>query len=224
MRNAIIFKVDLDGGDKPLSATKLVATFTLTASHKNTQDLLLSDGKTDPIEVAPGTQYYFERVNLADLLVKSKGGETVFVESVMAIKLGMEAALKYKTGGQAGAGAWTALGNTRDVTLNLEAGEADVTTRANSGWRATVATLKEASVEFEMVWDTGDAGFTAIKNAFFNNDPIGLQILDASAGQGLQADFSITNFSRSEALEEAITVSVTAKVTYSATAPSWIGS
>ena len=79
MRNAIIFKVDLDGGDKPLWATKLVATFTLTASHKNTQDLLLSDGKTDPIEVAPGTQYYFERVNLADLLVKSKGGETVFV-------------------------------------------------------------------------------------------------------------------------------------------------
>ncbi|MBN8646157.1 MAG: hypothetical protein J0L61_13060, partial [Planctomycetes bacterium] len=110
------------------------------------------------------------------------------------------------------------------VTLNLEAGEADVTTRANNGWRATVATLKEASVEFEMVWDTGDAGFTAIKNAFFNNDPIGLQILDAAAGQGLQADFSITNFSRSEALEEAITVSVTAKVTYSTTAPSWIGS
>ncbi|MFO0836863.1 MAG: phage tail tube protein, partial [Phycisphaerales bacterium] len=124
----------------------------------------------------------------------------------MAIKLGMEAALKYKVGGQGGAGAWTALGNTRDVTLNLEAGEADVTTRANNGWRATVATLKEASVEFEMVWDTGDAGFTAIKNAFFNNDPIGLQILDAAAGQGLQADFSITNFSRSEALEEAITV------------------
>ena len=142
----------------------------------------------------------------------------------MAIKLGMEAALKYKVGGQGGAGAWTALGNTRDVTLNLEAGEADVTTRANNGWRATVATLKEASVEFEMVWDTADAGFTAIKNAFFNNDPIGLQILDDAAGQGLQADFSITNFSRSEALEEAITVSVTAKVTYSTTAPSWIGS
>ena len=142
----------------------------------------------------------------------------------MAIKLGMEAALKYKVGGQGGAGAWTALGNTRDVTLNLEAGEADVTTRANSGWRATVATLKEASVEFEMVWDTSDTGFTAIKNAFFNNDPIGLQILDAAAGQGLQADFSITNFSRSEALEEAITVSITAKVTYSATAPTWIGS
>ena len=142
----------------------------------------------------------------------------------MAIKLGMEAKLLYKVGGQGGAGAWTALGNTRDVTLSLEAGEADVTTRANSGWRATVATLKEASVEFEMVWDTADAGFTAIKNAFFGNDPIGLQVLDATGGQGLQADFSITNFSRNEALEEAITVSVTAKVTYSTTAPTWIGS
>jgi hypothetical protein len=74
-----------------------------------------------------------------------------------------------------------------------------------------------------MVWDTADAGFTAIKNAFFNNAVIGLQVLDGTSGQGLQADFSITNFSRSEALEEAITVSVTAKVTYSATAPSWIG-
>jgi hypothetical protein len=141
----------------------------------------------------------------------------------MAIKLGMEAVLKYKVGGQAGGGAWTAMGNTRDVTLNLEAGEADVTTRANAGWRATVGTLKEASVEFEMVWDTADAGFTAIKNAFFNNAVIGLQVLDGTSGQGLQADFSITNFSRSEALEEAITVSVTAKVTYSTTAPSWIG-
>jgi hypothetical protein len=141
----------------------------------------------------------------------------------MAIKLGMEAVLKFKTGGQAGGGSWTALGNVKDVTLNLETGEADVTTRANAGWRATVGTLKEASVEFEMVWDTADAGFTAIKNAFFNNAVIGLQVLDGTSGQGLQADFSITNFSRSEALEEAITVSVTGKVTYSATAPSWIG-
>jgi hypothetical protein len=143
----------------------------------------------------------------------------------MAIRLGMEAKLYYKVGGQGGAGGWVELSNVRDVTLTLETGEADVTTRANQGWRATVATLKEASVEFEMVWDTGDAGFTAIKDAYLNNDIIGLQVLDdtePNGGQGLQADFMITTFSRSEALEEAITVSVTAKVTYSATPPSWI--
>ena len=140
----------------------------------------------------------------------------------MAIKLGMDAVLNYKTGGVGGAGSWTELANVKDVTLSLETGEADITTRANSGWRATVGTLKEASVEFEMVWDTADAGFTAIKDAFFNNAVIGLQVLDGAAGSGLEADFSITNFSRSEQLEEALTVSVTAKVTYAGTAPAWI--
>jgi hypothetical protein len=140
----------------------------------------------------------------------------------VAIKLGMDARLNFKAGGQGGADAWAELTNVKDVTLSLETGEADVTTRANSGWRATVATLKEATVEFEMVWDTADAGFTAIKNAFLTNAAIGFQVLDGDSGSGLQADFMITNFSRNEALEEAITVSVTAKVTYSTTAPSWI--
>jgi len=140
----------------------------------------------------------------------------------MAIKLGMDARLNFKTGGQGGGGAWTELADVKDVTLSLETGEADVTTRANSGWRAIVATLKEATVEFEMVWDTGDAGFAAIKNAFLTNAPIGFQVLDGASGSGLQADFMITGFSRNEALEEAITVSVTAKVTYSTTPPSWI--
>jgi predicted secreted protein len=140
----------------------------------------------------------------------------------MAIKLGMDAVLNFKSGGVGGAGAWTELANVKDVTLSLETGEADITTRANAGWRATVGTLKEASVEFEMVWDTADAGFTAIKDAFFNNAVIGLQVLDGPAGEGLEADFSITNFSRSEQLEEALTVSITAKVTYDGTAPIWI--
>jgi hypothetical protein len=68
----------------------------------------------------------------------------------MSIKLGMEAKLYY---GAAGMTATTELTNVKDVTLNLESGEADVTTRGNSGWRATVGTLKTGSVEFEMIWD-----------------------------------------------------------------------
>ncbi|MBE7465501.1 MAG: hypothetical protein HS116_25370 [Planctomycetes bacterium] len=143
----------------------------------------------------------------------------------MSIRIGMEAKLYFKVGGL-GAGAWVELPNVRDVTLNLETGEADVTTRGNAGWKASIATLKDASLEMEMIWDTADAGFTAIKNAYFNNEKIGFAVMDgdiAQAGsQGLQADFSILSFSRKEALEEAITVSVTAKPTYSATAPQWV--
>ena len=143
----------------------------------------------------------------------------------MSIKLGMQAKL-YRNSGSYGTPTWVEVGNVKDLTLNLEAGEADVTTRSNSGWRATVATLKDGSIEFEMVWDTTDANFTAIQQGFFNNTPVEFAIMDgaiATAGsQGLRATMSITNFSRSEALEEAIMVSVTAKPTYAANAPSWM--
>ncbi|MCD6405996.1 MAG: hypothetical protein J7M19_09235 [Planctomycetes bacterium] len=144
----------------------------------------------------------------------------------MSIKLGMDARLYFCAAGMGGSPTWTELTNVKDVTLNLETGEADVTTRGNAGWRASVATLKDGSIEFEMVWDTEDAGFTAIKDAYFNNTAIAFAVMDGrletAGSQGLQADFTITNFSRNEPLEEALTVSVTAKPTYSTVAPAWV--
>ena len=122
--------------------------------------------------------------------------------------------------GVAGTTAATEMGNVRDVTLTMEAGTADVTTRANFGWRATAPTLRECTCEFEMVWDPADPGFTAIKNAFLASALIALKILDQANGQGPDGDFAITSFSRKEALEEAIIVSVTAKLSLFR---SWIG-
>ena len=110
----------------------------------------------------------------------------------------------------------TEMSNVRDVTLNLEAGEADITTRANGGWRATAPTLRECTCDFEMVWKPGDAGFDAIKAAFLAGSTLELAILDqpreTTGAQGPKGSFSVTSFSRNEALEEAITVSVTAKL------------
>ncbi|MCC5830139.1 MAG: hypothetical protein JJU36_11890 [Phycisphaeraceae bacterium] len=110
----------------------------------------------------------------------------------------------------------TEMDNVRDVTLTLEAGEADVTTRANQGWRATAPTLREATCEFEMLWKPGDAGFDAIKTAFLTSGTIALAVLTgdrtASGTEGPLGDFAITNFSRNEPLEEGVTVSVTAKL------------
>jgi TP901-1 family phage major tail protein len=129
--------------------------------------------------------------------------------------LGMNAKI-YQGATGAALGALTEMGNVRDVTLNLEAGEADITTRANSGWRATAPTLRECTAEFEMVWQPGDAGFNAVKNAFLTSGTLELAILDqektVAGAQGPKGSFSITSFSRNEALEEAITVSVTAKL------------
>lgn len=136
----------------------------------------------------------------------------------MAIRLGMHAKFYY---GAAGSSASNELTNIRNVTLSLSKGEADVTTRGNAGWRATVGTLKEGSMEFEMIWDTDDPGFNAMQNSFITDEPIALRALDQENGTGLDADCSITNFTRNEQLEEAITVSVTAKPTYSTRSPHW---
>ena len=65
--------------------------------------------------------------------------------------LGMNAGLYQGTAEETDPTLMTEVDNVRDVTLTLEAGEADITTRGNSGWRATAPTLRECSVEFQMV-------------------------------------------------------------------------
>ena len=142
----------------------------------------------------------------------------------MSAKLGMEAKL-YRNTGSYESPVWAEVENVKDLALNLEAGEADVTTRANDGWRATIATLKDASVEFGMVWDTEDADFSAIQDAYFDGTSIEFAVMDgdiAVAGsEGLRATMAVTSFSRDEPLEEAITVTVTIKPTYADNPPEW---
>jgi hypothetical protein len=137
----------------------------------------------------------------------------------------MDAKLYFCVAGIGATPSWTLLDNVKNVTLNLTKGEADVTTRANGGWKATAGTLKEGTIEFEMVWNTSDAGFTAIQQAYFANTSIGIAAMDGpiatTGSQGLWADCMITDFSRDEPLEEAISVKVTAKPTYSANPPIW---
>ena len=136
----------------------------------------------------------------------------------MAIVLGLDAKLLRGTAGSTGA---TEVKNVKDLTLNLESGEADVTTRATKGWKASVATLKEASLEFGILYDTEDEDFNAFQEAYFGNTPLSLFVTDG-AGGGLDADWSITGFTVEQPLEEALNVSVTAKPTASTRAPTWV--
>ena len=72
---------------------------------------------------------------------------------------------------------WVEVGNVRDLTINLTKGEADVTVRANDGWRATRGTLKEATIDFQMVFDPEDELFEAFQDAFFSNGSVEIQAL-----------------------------------------------
>jgi hypothetical protein len=138
----------------------------------------------------------------------------------MAIVLGLDAKLFR---GEAGTQATIEVTNVKDVSLTLESGEADVTTRAAQGWKLSAATLKEASLEINILYDTEDEDFIAFKTAYFSNTPMSLFITDGAAtAHGLDADFSITGFTMEQNLEEAVSVKITAKPTASGRAPTWV--
>ena len=144
----------------------------------------------------------------------------------MSVKLGDEMKLYFCAAGIGGTPTWTELSRVKDVKLNTSKGEADVTTRASGGWKQVIGTLMDASIEFEMPWDTENEGLQAVKVAYFTSGALlGLAVMDgpiAEAGsEGLWADCAILKFERTEPLENASTVSVTAKPTYSANVPQW---
>ena len=114
--------------------------------------------------------------------------------------------------------------NIRDVTLNLTKGEADVTTRGSFGWKQSLPTLKEASIEFEMVCDTTDPDYKALSAAFFTGKPVELMFLDTPfvaglSGTGLHAWCGIFDFSRQEPLDGSLLYKVTCKPTYAGSDP-----
>ena len=135
----------------------------------------------------------------------------------MGAKLGQAACLSYGVG-------QVLISNVRDLKLNMDKNEADVSTRATGGWKATLDGLKDASVEWEMIWDSTDTAQQAIMNAFLNNTTLIFQIMDgpyATVGsQGLTGTFTITKFEREEPLTEGMKVSVQIKPAYGST-PAW---
>ena len=113
------------------------------------------------------------------------------------------------------AASWNEITKAREVNTNLEAAEADVSSRANNTWRATRPTLKDATLEFELLWDPADTQVEAIRDAYLNGTQLALAAMDGditvSGSEGFVADYYITSFQRGEPLEEGVTVSVTAK-------------
>ena len=145
----------------------------------------------------------------------------------MPLVLGLNAKI-YRNSGTFAVPVFEEIGNVRDVTLTLETAEADVTTRTNEGWRATVATLRDASVEFEMVWDTVDPNFDSIRIAYLNNGTVEFSVMDGditvSGSQGLRFLSIISTFTRTEPLEDALKVQVSAKPAFAppGEAPFWL--
>ena len=111
-----------------------------------------------------------------------------------------------------GSATWLEVDVVRDLTNNLEAGEADITTRGNNGFRARAATLKDGGIDGEILWLPGDTQFDALLAAWVNSTEIALMALDGdksvSGKKGLASNFVVTNFTRPEPLDDAVKSSI----------------
>ncbi len=140
----------------------------------------------------------------------------------MAIVLGLNAKLYLDSESGYVSPTWSEVTNCKDLTLGLEKNDADVTVRGNNGWRAHVAVLKDASLEFKQIWDTSDVNFNLILDAFLANsaptNTLNVAALDGGilvpGSQGLRSLMIVSTFTRNEPLEEALTVDVKLMPTY----------
>lgn len=130
-------------------------------------------------------------------------------------RIGLDCKLYYNSGTYASP-TWVEIVNAKDVTVPLTKGEAD-TSRRGTEWKTRRGTLKDASIDFQLVQEDGDAAFTALLNSFLNNTPIELLALNGPVGtvgsEGLRATCEVFNFQDAQALESAVVYDVSAKPT-----------
>lgn len=110
---------------------------------------------------------------------------------------------------------WNEITNIKDVTVGASTDEDDITTRANNGFRATAATIKNCQIDFVMLWLPGNTAFDAIQTAWSARGEIGIAAMDgaiATAGsQGIASNMVVTNMTRNEPVAGAVTANVTLK-------------
>lgn len=130
-------------------------------------------------------------------------------------RIGLECKL-YRNTGTYASPTWVEIVNAKDVTVPLTKGEAD-TSRRGTAWKTRKGTMKDASIDFKLVQQDGDAAFTALLDSFTNGTPIELLALNgpvATAGsQGLRATCEVFNFQDNQALESAVEYDVSCKPT-----------
>jgi hypothetical protein len=143
----------------------------------------------------------------------------------MSVKttLGLQARL-YRNTGTYASPIWNEIKLVRDATLNLEKAEADTSSR-ESEFATVKGALRNCSIDFELVWDTGDANFDALLAAWTGDTAVELLCLDGAynttGSQGLRASFEVIKFTRAEQLSGALTAQVTVKPTRSDNPPTW---
>lgn len=131
----------------------------------------------------------------------------------MPARIGQTHILARNTG-TAGSPTWNPIAGAQDVTLAATADAQEISTRA-SRIREYLAGMLDFTVSFTLPYDTADDDYLALRDAFFNGTPLDLAVSDGpiatSGTQYYRFGFVVSDFSRSEPLNGAVTVNVELK-------------
>jgi hypothetical protein len=103
--------------------------------------------------------------------------------------------------------------NIKDLKLTMGKSTVDISTRGGARTRMKVGTLKEISVEFQMMWNNEDTYFNILRDAYSKDTEVSAAILTGSktenGSQGPIFNWIVSKLDRDESLESNITADVT---------------
>lgn len=110
---------------------------------------------------------------------------------------------------------WLPIDLARDVSLNIESAEIDVSSRGGAGWVERIPGLRDLTVDLEMLDVTNDAAYLLLRASYISRIMVGLHVLNGPLVdpndddvQGPRFNAWIMNFSRNEPLNDVVTWSV----------------
>lgn len=135
--------------------------------------------------------------------------------AVNRIPLGRDCKLYYNSGSYASP-TWVLIERAVDVTLVLEAGEAEISSRV-SEFELFGHSLKKLQIDFAHFWKTDITAFMAIYDAWWNETPLEFLCLDGlatTAGKkGVRATMLPMKVPLNQALKDKVKVDITLKPT-----------
>lgn len=130
------------------------------------------------------------------------------------VRLGRKSSLNRNTGTWESP-TWSTIGNVRDLRRSGEGVEADVAVRSTGAWGATQTVAINATIEFDCIYDPGDADIAAIRTAWLNRTLLDIAVMDRpiaeSGAKGIRGYWTVTQFDEDQQLGDVNRASITLK-------------
>ena len=112
-----------------------------------------------------------------------------------------------------------------EVEISSEKAQIDATTRRNKKSKSYISGLMDHTLTFNYKYEVDDEGFELLRNAYYAGTPIALFASDEE-GNGVDGDWEIFSFNRTEPEEDTVQYAVTCKPAFlpgtSGREPAWV--